>query len=236
MKRLLKGLFSALSLIGALVLITELVLVAVFYFSGALTTQKMNDVVKVVQGELASPPTEEEMEKAEPTPLEIKSEDELKEAVVAWLAQKEKQEQSLSEEREAVESMLRELSLVRVALDKRATELARNEQAFAEAVAARAAAEKDEGFKAAVAVYEKMDAKDVGDLLYGLTDEEVLRYLRVFKPSFSAEILARLKRIDDEKNPEQPGEVRLNRAARLQEMLHGEEIALAGKTPTAVSP
>ncbi len=227
MKKLLKGLFSALSLVGALVLVTGLVLAAVMYFSGAITRGKVEDIVKVVQGELASPPAEEAAEEVQPTALTIQSEEELKKAVAAYEKQKAAREEKFRLHKEAIDSMLRELSTVTAALDKRATELSEREAAFEAARAAQAAAESDEGFRAAVAAYAKMDPKDVAGLLYGLTDDEILRYLRAFKTSFSAEVLARMKRLDEEKHPEQE----LNRAARLLEKFHGERIALAREIP-----
>ncbi|MHC4711938.1 MAG: MotE family protein [Planctomycetota bacterium] len=231
MKKLLKGLFAALSLVGALVLVTGLVLAAVFYFSGAITRGKVDDIVKVVQGELTSPPAEEVAEEVQPTPRTIQSEEELKKAVTRFETQTVVREESFRLQKEAIESMLRELSTVTAALDKRATEISQREAAFEAARAAQGAAERDEGFKAAVAVYQKMDAKDVAGSLYGLTDEEIVRYLRAFKTSFSAEVLAKMKRLDEEKNPGQE----LNRAARLLEMFHGEQIALARERPPAGS-
>jgi len=217
-KSLLKSTMGIIALVGALILVSEIVLVGVLFAAGVVTETRIDDAIKVFRGELATPPSADQ-QAAEPEPLEINTEQELRQAVARWREEKAVEQERLRTQEEAVASMLRELSAVRIAIDSRQRALETRESAFEAQLAARAAAEKDEGFQAAVGLYGKMEAKDVAELLYGLDDAEVLRYLKVFKASFAAEILTELKKVDEEKNPVLPDTVRLNRAALLQQML-----------------
>jgi hypothetical protein len=218
---------SAVSLIGAMTLVTLLVAVAVFYFNGTITPERIDDTVKVFRGELASPPevAEGEEEEVSPGPIEIKKEEELKNLVANWSRERKAQEDELRSAGEAVEAARRELAIERLSVDKERQELAVRKAEFEEVVAARIASEKDAGFKMAVERFEKMDdPKIVGELLADYTDDEALRYLKAFKAGYSADVLKAIKKLDD---AAQPG-AEINRAARLQQLLSGEEIAFAG--------
>ena len=195
--------------------------------AGVITMQKADDIVKVIQGELASPPETGADQEAARTPREIKSEEELKRVVREWQKERERQEDDLRARKEAIDSMQRELENVRVAIDMRQQEFDKREADFQAARAAELAAAKDEGFRATVTRYEKMEEKDVAESFYGLADDDVLKYLRVFKPSFGAGVLTEIKKIDEES----PGwqRDRPNRAARLQEILAGGWTAPAAR-------
>jgi flagellar motility protein MotE (MotC chaperone) len=217
-KTLLKRLLSALSLVGAMLLVSEAILAGVLFGAGVVTAQKAADIVKVIQGRLTSPP---EVEIAEKAPVEIGSEQELKNAVREWLDEKQVQESRIRAETEAVQSVKRELEQERATIDRRWRELEVRETAFEQARNAQIAAERDAGFRAAVERYEKMDARDVAQMLYTLTDEDILKYLRVFKSSVGAEILVEIKKIDEKAGPAAKAGAGANRAARLQEILAG---------------
>lgn len=222
MNRVLKGTLAALALIGALTLVTEVVLATVLYFAGVLTPQKALDLVKVIQGELASAPEEEAVEgEALAEPLEIRDEEELKEAVGRWRAQKAAEEEQLRSRERAVDSMLRELATVEQSIDARQGQIEDRIANFEAARAAEMAARNDAGFKRAVEHYSKMDAGDVAELLYGLSDAKILTYLEAFKTGLAAEVLTEIKKVD-----EKQGGRGLNRAALLQELLRGEQVAL----------
>lgn len=232
MNRVLKGTLAALALIGALTLVTEVVLATVLYFAGVLTPQKALDLVKVIQGELASAPEEEAVEgEAAAEPLEIRDEEELKEAVGRWRAQKAAEEEQLRSRARAVDSMLRELVTVEQSIDARQDQVEDRIANFEAARAAEMAARNDAGFKRAVEHYSKMDAGDVGELLYGLSDAKILTYLEAFKTGLAAEVLTEIKKVD-----EKQGGQGLNRAALLQELLRGDEVALVrGAAASAAS-
>jgi len=224
-KKALKAAFSALALIGAMTLVTEIVLAGVLFATGVITPRKAHDLVKVVKGELASAAPEEDVEndRAGAEQCEIESEEALKAAVGRWRKQKAAQEDILRERERAVESMLRELATVEQSIDSRQEELEARVAAFEAERAAAVAAERDEGFARAVEHYTKMDARDVAELLYDLDDATVVRYLKSFSAGFAAEVLTEIKEVDEREG----GREAVNRAALLQELMKGEQVALA---------
>ena len=229
MNRVLKGTLAALALIGALTLVTEVVLAGVLYFAGVLTTQKAMDLVKGIQGELASAPEEALVEgEVWADPLDIQDEEELKEAVERWRRQKAAEQEQLRLREHAVDALLRELAMVEQSIDARQGQIEDQIANFEAARAAEIAARSDAGFQRAVEHYTKMDAGDVAELLYGLSDAEIVMYIEAFKVSLAAEVLTEIKKVD-----EKQGGGGLNRAALLQELLRGEQVALA--TGTAAS-
>lgn len=236
MKQTVKALLSAATLVGALILVSAAVLVGALFYGGVITEQKVSDVVMVFKGDLASP-VEDEVAEEEPSgPLEIKREEQLKKLVAEWQEQKSREEEELAARRDGLESVARELETVRLEIDTKVRKHQGEKASFERARAAEVAAAKEEGFLSAAERYSKMDAKVVAELLYGLTDEEILRYLRVFKTQFGAEILTALKKVDEESRPGAArGAMRLNRAARLQEMLGAGRIEPALETAAAAA-
>lgn len=226
MKGATKSVLSIVSLVLALVLVSQIVLVVVLYGTGVIDQKKIDDAVKVFRGELASIDEEEEAPEEEAR-VEIDSEKELLAAVANWRKQRAAEEEALSLRKESASAMLRELESVKVTLEASWRTFDAEREAFEAQRAARLAAERDENFKASVARYEKMDSKVTAELLYGLSDDEVLRYLRAFKTSLAAEILTEIKKVDETARPAPPGEFQLNRAALLQQMLSGDQVALA---------
>ncbi len=226
MKGAIKSVVSVVSLILALVLVSQIVLAAVLYGTGVIDQKKIADVVKVFEGELAS--IEEEVPEEE-VPLEIDSEKELLAAVANWRKRRAEEEEAISLQKTSVLAMLRELESVKTTLGVGWGTLEAERKAFEAQRDARLAAERDEDFKASVERYVKMgDAKVVAELLYGLGDDEIMRYLRAFKTALAAEILIEIKKVDEDTGPApQPGQFRLNRAALLQQMLSGDQVALA---------
>jgi len=225
LKTLVPKLLQVLSLVAAMIFASQIVLAVVLYFAGVLTCQKAADVVKVVQGRLVSPPEEPAKVERALEPYEIKSQQELQQAVADWQTSKKQQEDALAAERQAIESMKRELETVRLELDAKETQLQKRTADFESAKAAEDAAARDKGFQDAVATYSAMETKDVAQLLYGLTDDVVVRYLKAFKTGFRAEVLTQIKKFDEQYEPAAPGKI--NRAARLQEMIRGDAAAVA---------
>jgi len=237
MKSLFEKILQPLSLVAAMILVSEVILAAVFYYSGAVTREKVADIVKVVQGSLVSPPeppkdeAEAAAAKAKQAPVEVKSQSQLQKAIADWDKLRRDTEASLASEKQAGESMARELDGVRAELDTREKNLRKRTADFAAASAAADAAARDQGFLEAVKTYSAMEAKDVAMLLNGLDDAVVVRYLRAFKTPLTAEVLAELMKIDQQnppaagqQNPLAPGQ-RINRAARLQEIISGGQAA-----------
>ncbi|MCD6404444.1 MAG: hypothetical protein J7M19_01300 [Planctomycetes bacterium] len=235
MKSTLKRLFSALSVIGAMMLVTEVILATVLYFGGFVTKQKVTDIVKVVQGELQTPSEEEVKEEAPQTPLEIKRSDQLEKAVALWEKEKKAQEEDIDTAKEAAESMRRELETVRAETDARRRELDSRIAAFNTQKATEIAAEKDARFQEAVKTYSQMEPKDVAELLYDLPDKDVVRYLKAFKTTLRAEILTEIKKVDKKEQPRVPGDGRMNRAAALQEILSGGYAEPPAETASAAA-
>ncbi len=231
----LKKLFSALSVIGAMMLVTEVILAAVFYFGGFITKQKVTDIVKVIQGQLQTPPEKQAEEKTPQTPLDIKRSEQLQKAVALWEKEKKVQEDNIEAAKEAAESMRRELETVRAEIDARRSELDSRIAAFNAQKAAEIAAEKDARFQEAVKTYGQMEPKDVAELLYDLPDKEVVRYLRAFKTALRAEVLTEIKKVDETKGPRVPGGSRMNRAAKLQEILSGGYAEPPAETASAAA-
>ena len=227
MKGAIKSVVSVVSLILALVLVSQIVLAAVLYGTGVIDQKKIAAIVKVFEGELAR--VEEEEVPEEEVPLEIDSEKELLAAVANWRKRRAEEEAAISLQKTSALAMLRELESVKTTLDVGWGTLEAERKAFEAQRDARLAAERDEDFKASVERYVKMgDAKVTAELLYGLSDDEIMRYLRAFKTALAAEILIEIKKVDEDTGPApQPGEFRLNRAAHLQQMLSGDQVALA---------
>ena len=223
MKSLITKLIQTLSLVAAMILLTQIILVAVLYFSGTVDDRKVSDIVKVLQGSLVSPDqVAVEETPAVLSPIEVRSQEELEKAVADWERARIAQEDTLGAEKEAVQSMARELETVRVELDAREKDVAKRIAAYETAKAAQEAAASEQGFIDAVATYNAMKARDVGELLYGLDDTTTVRYLRAFKTDMRASVLTEIKKLDDQNQPGRPASV-ANRAARLQELLSGGE-------------
>ncbi len=223
MKSLITKLIQTLLLVAAMILASEIILAAVLYLSGTVDSRKVSDIVKVLQGALASPdkaPVEETPVVL--SPIEIRSQEELENAVADWERARIAQEDALASEKEALQSMARELEAVRSELDAREKDVEKRTAAFETAKAAQEAAARDQGFLDAVATYNAMKPRDVAELLYGLDDTTTVRYLRAFKTDVRAAVLTEIKKLDDQNQPGRPADV-LNRAARLQELLSGGE-------------
>jgi capsule polysaccharide export protein KpsE/RkpR len=219
-------------MVAAMILVSEVVLAAVVFLSGAVTPGKAADVVKVLQGSLASPPEAALPEVKPKEAPKSESQDELQAAVAEWEKTRKAQEDDLLAQKQAVESMSRELENVRAELDAREKSLRDRTGAFDAARAAEEAAARDQGFLDAVAGYNAMESKDVAGLLFGLDDPTVVRYLKAFKPAFRAEMLTEIKKIDDKSQP--PSVV--NRAARLQELISGDSVAATAEAAVAPQP
>ena len=207
-----------LSLAAAMIVVSEIILGAIFYFSGAVTGGKAGDVAKVLQGRLTSPP--EEPQGAAKPPLEVKSQEELQAAVAQWEKSRKQQEEALAAERDAVSSMKNELEKVRAEIDDKDKALRQQLAEFEDRKSAEEAAAADQGFKEAVATYSAMEAKAVADSLYRLDDPAVVRYLKAFKTAFRAEVLGEMKKIEAaSESPPSPGES--DRVGRLLEIISG---------------
>jgi len=239
-KSLFEKVLQPLSLVAAMILVSEVILAAVFYYSGTVTKEKVADIVKVVQGSLVSPPEppKDEAEaaavKAKQLPVEVKSQDQLEKAIADWGKLRKDEEAALASEKQAVESMARELDGVRAELDTKEKGLRKRTADFDAAKAAADVAAKDQGFLEAVKTYSVMEAKDVAKLLNGLDDAVVVRYLRAFKTPLTAEVLTELMKID-EQNPPTAGQ-KINRAARLQEIISGVQAAPPRAAVAAAKP
>jgi len=232
-KALAKKVFHVLVLLAALLFASELIVAALLYFSGTVDRRKTGDLVKVVRGKLESeaPAEAEEAKAGERTEMEIQTERELERAVENWQNQRAEQEREIAEAREALESMRRELERDRAEIDAKWEQLIAERNSYEEQMARELAARQAEGFKRAVETYSQMDAEDVAKLLYGLEDEKVVDYLEAFKTRFAAEVLTEMTEIDQKAQPRAPGEGRVNRAARLQQMISGGDADPAPERP-----
>ncbi len=230
MNRIATNVFSVLSLIGSLTLASLIVLGAVLYFTGVITPQKASDMVKVLSGELVGPVHDAAAgDEGYDEPLQLTSEEQLKQAVERWRTQRAAQEERLREKERAIEAMLRELVAVEGSIDNRQRQLEDSIAAFEAQRQARLAAQRDEGFARAVDHYRRMDARDVAELLYELPDQKVVAYLEAFTTGFAADILTEIKRVDEQHGV--PGLI--NRAALLQELMKGEEVAFVEQAAAA---
>ncbi len=216
MKGMLKGVLRVLTVSGAMLMLSLAVAAAAVYFGGIVNDEQVRDIARVVEGKLASP-KEEPAAEVQKTEAELKSEADLTAAVAQWKTERASQEQALESEKAAVEDMRRELESVRGELVVREEAFRKERAAYEVAKAAEEAAAQDAGFQEAVKRYAAMEAADVAELLYGLDDDTVLRYLKAFRTDKAAEVLTEVMKIDAKAH----GGGAINRAAVLQEMMSG---------------
>lgn len=226
---------DVIGLIATLIIISIAIVIVVIVFAGVLTARKGEDLAKVMSGRLATPiEAVTPVETTVATPLEIKTQEELRGAVEEWNRDREAQVEEIAAQKDALNSMRRELETVKSELDAQHRDLQARIKAFEEAKTAEEAAAGDAAFVEAVKTYGLMDAKVVAELLYGYGDREAVRYLRAFKTNFRAEVLTEIKKIDDT-NPMGLTRGSVNRAAKLQEILSGGAVDMAAPATTAVA-
>ena len=229
-----KRFVDIMGLVALLLVASVVAVAAVLAATGTVSKTKISDVVKVVRGELSTSPDAEEP-KAEDAagvaaapPVDVKSQEELRQAVIEWEKDRRAQEEAIKAAGDALQSMRRELDAVRAELDARQKAFDARVTAFEEAKAAEEAASVSQGFQEAVNTYAQMEARDVAQLLYALPDLVVVRYLKAFKVNFRAEVLTEIKKLD-EASPMELARGGINRAAALQELISGGGTAATGE-------
>jgi hypothetical protein len=230
LRKTIKSVLQIATVSAAMLLLSIIVAGAGLYLGGVVTDEKLRDIARVVDGELASPPEEPAAQPVKGE-MELQSEAELKTAVAQWHKERKAQEEALAARKEASEAMRRELSDVAAELTKRTRDLDTRVAQFEQARAAEEAARLDAGFREAVKRYDAMEPADVAKLLYGLEDAAVLRYLQAFRADRAAEVLTGIMKLD-EKSAAGRAAAALNRAAKLQEMMCGDGADVAANAPT----